>query len=165
MELYQKAPSFELKDQDGNTISLDDFKGKWVVLYFYPKDNTSGCTKEAIDFTRLKSGFQEHGAEIIGVSPDSEKSHKNFINRHGLGITLLSDQDKRVLRAYGAWGKKKNYGREYEGVIRSTFLIAPDQTVAHQWRNVRVRTKKKGSEILHAEVVLEKLRGLQGEQD
>jgi peroxiredoxin Q/BCP len=113
-----KAPDFCLKNQDGKDVSLKDNKGKWIVLYFYPKDNTSGCTKEACDFTESLKDYKKLDAVIIGVSPDSTESHRGFIEKQGLGITLLSDPDKKAHKAYDAWGMKKNYGKEYEGVIR-----------------------------------------------
>jgi len=160
LEIGDLAPDFTLKDHAENEVSLSDFKGKWIVLYFYPKNNTSGCTKEACDFTSMLPDFSKMNAVVIGISPDSPKSHENFIKKHNLKIVLLSDPDKEVLKAYGAWGKKKNYGREYEGVIRSTFLIDPDGKIAYKWKNVRVRTKKKGKEITHAQVVKEKLKEL-----
>ncbi len=154
----EKAPDFTLKDANGRDVSLSDFKGSWVVLYFYPKDNTSGCTKEAIDFSSLLSEFEGLGAKVIGISPDSEKSHEKFIEKHDLKVLLLSDPSKEVLKAYGAWGKKKNYGREYEGVIRSTFLINPQREIVKSWKNVRVRQKRKGKEIRHSDVVLDVLK-------
>lgn len=147
------APGFNLPDQDDNNVSLEQFKGKWVVLYFYPKDNTPGCTVEAIDFSGFKSELEEKNAIVLGVSPDSAKSHRNFISKQSLTITLLSDPNLEVLKNYGAWGIKKNYGKEYEGVIRSTFLIDPDGKIGHAWYNV----KAKG----HAEKVLQKVGELQ----
>jgi peroxiredoxin Q/BCP len=148
-----KAPEFCLPNQDETEICLRDLSGKWVVLYFYPKDNTPGCTTEACDFTNELEEFEELDAVILGVSPDSPKKHRNFIEKKDLKITLLSDEDKSVLKAYGAWGLKKNYGREYEGVIRSTFIINPEGEIAHEWRNVRVKG--------HVEKVKEKLKELQ----
>jgi peroxiredoxin Q/BCP len=148
-----KAPEFCLPNQDETEICLRDLSGKWVVLYFYPKDNTPGCTTEACDFTNEVEEFEDLDAVILGVSPDSPKKHRNFIEKKDLKITLLSDEDKTVLKAYGAWGLKKNYGREYEGVIRSTFIISPDGEIAHEWRNVRVKG--------HVEKVKEKLKELQ----
>lgn len=153
----KKASDFCLPDNNSKQHCLKDFKGKWIVLYFYPKDNTSGCTKEAIDFTELKDEFEKQGAVIIGVSPDSEQSHSKFISKYNLGILLLSDTEKKVMKEYGAWGMKKNYGREYEGVIRSTILINPDFEIEHEWHNVKVRQKRKAGEVKHAEIVLKKL--------
>lgn len=117
------APGFSAKDQNGNNISLGDYKGKKVILYFYPKDNTSGCTAEACSLRDGKSELEKMGFVIIGVSPDSEKSHQNFIAKHELNFTLISDTDKVVAKTYGAWGPKKFMGREYEGIIRKTFII------------------------------------------
>ncbi len=154
------APDFTLKDQDNNDVSLKDFKGKWIVLYFYPKDNTSGCTKEACDFTDQKIDYSNLNAKILGVSPDSIESHQRFIQKHNLGITLLSDSDKEVMKIYGTWGLKKNYGKEYEGVIRSTFLISPEQKIAAAWSKVKVRVKRKSGEVKHVNIVKEKLTEL-----
>ena len=118
-----------------------------MVLYFYPKDNTSGCAKEAYDFTESLNDYKKLNATILGVSPDSTRSHRNFIEKQNLGITLLSDPDKKVHKAYGAWGMKKNYGKEYEGVIRSTFIISLEGKIAEIWSIVKVRVKRKdGSE-------------------
>ena len=160
LEAGEKAPDFTLPNQDGTEVSLRGFSGKWVVLYFYPKDNTSGCTKEAIDFTALKKDFEALGAVILGVSPDSPERHQGFIEKHGLGIVLLSDTEKSVMKEYGAWGLKKSYGKETEGVIRSTFLISPDGEIKEVWQKVKVRVKRKSGEIKHAEVVLERLKTL-----
>ncbi len=160
LEIGINAPDFVLKDQDKNYVSLKNFKGKWIVLYFYPKDNTSGCTKEACDFTDQKIDYSNLNAEILGVSPDSVESHQKFIQKYNLGITLLSDTDKQVMKDYGAWGLKKNYGKEYEGVIRSTFLISPEQKIAAAWSNVRVRVKRKSGELKHVDIVKEKLAEL-----
>ena len=148
----QKAPEFCLPNQDGVEICLRDLKGKWVILYFYPKDNTPGCTTEAKEFSELIDEFEKLGAVVIGVSPDSPKRHCNFIEKHGLKVTLLSDEEKKVLKEYGAWGKKKNYGREYEGVIRSTFIIDPEGNIVKEFRNVRAKG--------HAAKVLEELKKL-----
>ncbi len=160
MEVGQKAPNFCLPDQNEKQVCLDDFRGKWVVLYFYPKDNTSGCTKEAVDFTGLKPEFDKLGAVIIGISKDSVASHQKFVAKYDLGIKLLSDESKEVLKAYGAWGEKKQYGKITEGTIRSTFLIDPEGNIAYKWKNVRVRQKRKTGEVKHAEKVLEKLKEL-----
>ena len=154
VEIGKKAPEFCLPDQDGNEVCLKDFRGKWVVLYFYPKDNTSGCTREAIDFTENLKDFEELDAVVLGVSKDSVKSHKNFMEKHGLKITLLSDPEHKVIEAYGAWKLKKRYGREYFGTERSTFLIDPDGIVRFIWRNVKVKG--------HVEEVKNKLKELKG---
>ena len=160
VELGSKAPDFSLEDQDGNLRSLEDFQGKWLVLYFYPKDNTPGCTKEACDFTGLMPSFKELDATVVGISPDRVASHKRFVERHGLDLILLSDPKKDTFKAYGAWGEKRGYGRVYEGVIRSTFIIGPDSTIQAAWRNVKVRQKRKGAEVRHADVVKERLQEL-----
>jgi len=139
LKINEKAPEFCLPDQDEKEICLKDFAGKWVVLYFYPKDNTSGCTKEAIGFTEEKAAFEELGAVILGVSKDSVASHVRFIQKQELRITLLSDPEHEVIEAYGAWQLKKNYGREYFGVMRSTFLINPERNIAFIWPKVRVK--------------------------
>ncbi len=152
LKIGDKAPDFCLPDKDGNEICLKDFRGKWVVLYFYPKDNTSGCTKEAIDFTEHLDEFASLNAVVFGVSKDSVKSHKNFAEKHGLKVTLLSDPEHKVIEQYGAWKLKKRYGREYYGTQRSTFLIDPDGIIRHIWPNVRVKG--------HVEAVLEKLKEL-----
>jgi len=147
------APDFTLKNQDEKDISISDYKGKWVILYFYPKDNTSGCTREAVEFTEAEADFSGLNAEIIGVSPDSCKSHRNFIAKHELGFTLLSDPEKDVLENYGVWQEKKMYGRTYMGVVRSTFLINPEGNIAESWTKVKVNghveaVKKKLEELL-----------------
>ncbi len=135
----KKAPAFTLKDSDGNKVSLKNFNGKWLVLYFYPKDNTPGCTTEAIDFSCAADKFQKAGAAIIGISPDSEQSHQKFIAKHELGFTLLSDPEHKVIEKYGAWQLKKNYGKEYYGVVRSTFLIDPQGKIKKVWPKVKVK--------------------------
>jgi len=132
------APDFTLPDADGKAVTLSGFRGRYVVLYFYPKDDTSGCTREALDFTGLKPEFDKLGAEIAGVSPDGVKAHAKFAGKHNLKVLLLADEAKAVLEAYGVWKQKKMYGREYMGVERSTFLIGPDGTVLHGWRGVKV---------------------------
>lgn len=134
----QKAPAFKAKDQNGAVVSLADFKGKYVVLYFYPKDNTPGCTVEACAFRDDYSHLTKAGAVVLGVSPDSEKSHQNFIAKFNLPFPLLVDTDHALAEAYGAWGEKSLYGRKFLGIIRSTFLIAPDGSVAHAWPKVKV---------------------------
>jgi len=161
VNIGDQAPDFTLLNQDGKEVSLKDYAGKWLVLYFYPKDNTSGCTKEACDFTDELDNFASLNAAVLGISKDSIESHKKFIHKYNLGIDLLSDPDKTVHKAYGAWGIKKNYGREYEGTIRSTFIISPEGKIAALWRNVKVRVKRKGEEITHASIVQEKLTELQ----
>lgn len=123
------APAFSAKDQTGKDISLSGYKGKKVILYFYPKDNTSGCTAEACSLRDGKSELEKMGFVVLGVSPDSEKSHQNFIAKHGLNFDLIADTDKDIAKAYGAWGPKKFMGREYEGIIRKTFIINEDGVI------------------------------------
>lgn len=151
--LNTKAPDFSLPDQNGNITFLPDFKGKWVVLYFYPKDDTPGCTVEAIDFTKGYDDFKKLNAVILGVSPDDGKSHCKFIDKHKLKITLLSDTEKKVLEAYGVWQEKSMYGRKYMGVARTTFLLSPEGKIAALWEKVGVTG--------HMDEVLKKLRELQ----
>lgn len=157
-----KAPDFKLPNQNDKTVTMKDYKGKWVVLYFYPKDNTSGCTKEACDFTDSIKSYEKLNAIVLGVSPDSTESHRIFTKKYNLKIDLLSDPDKKVHREYGAWSKKKNYGKEYEGVIRSTYIISPDGKIADMWNNVKVRVKKKDGEVKHVDIVKEQLKKLRG---
>ncbi|EAL5984840.1 TPA: thioredoxin-dependent thiol peroxidase [Campylobacter coli] len=144
-----EAPQFELLNQDGVKIALKDFIGKKVILYFYPKDNTPGCTTEACDFSANYDKFCDKNAVIIGVSPDGVTSHDKFIAKFNLKHILLSDSEKEVAKAYGAWGLKKNYGKEYEGIIRSTFVIDEAGKIAQIYSNVRVKD--------HALKVLESL--------
>lgn len=144
IEVGAKAPAFTLKDQDGKTHKLSDYKGKTVVLYFYPKDDTPGCTAEACDFRDLAAEFDKMDAVILGVSPDDEKSHDKFVNKYDLNFPLLSDPktsdgEPKVSAKYGAWGEKKNYGKTYTGIIRSTFVIGPDGKVEKAFGNVRAK--------------------------
>ena len=139
MEIGEQAPDFSLENQAEENVTLKQFAGKWVILYFYPKDNTSGCTVEALEFTALKEAFEGRDAVILGVSPDSAKSHRNFIGKKELGITLLSDPHHKVIETYGAWQLKKNYGREYYGVVRSTVLIGPEGKIAYVWPKVKAK--------------------------
>lgn len=133
-----KAPLFKLPDADGNTVSLADLKGKWIILYFYPKDNTSGCTTEALDFTSSLPELHSLNCDVIGISPDSCKSHQKFIQQHSLMVKLLSDENKTVLEKYGVWQLKKLYGNEYYGVSRTTFIIDTEGKIRHIWNNVKV---------------------------
>lgn len=139
LKVGTKAPAFTLENQDGARVKLADFAGKWLVLYFYPKDNTSGCTTEAIDFTGALKDFEKKKAAVVGVSPDSVKSHQNFCRKHNLGVMLLSDPDKKMLEKYGVWQEKSMYGRRYMGVARTTVLIDPDGKVRHIWEKVKVK--------------------------
>jgi thioredoxin-dependent peroxiredoxin len=132
------APSFSLSDQKGLQHSLAAYSGKYVVLYFYPKDDTPGCTTEACDFRDQHSLLETEGAVVLGVSPDSVESHQRFAGKFGLPFALLADADHQVAEAYGAWGEKNMYGKKYFGIVRSTFLVAPDGTVAQVWPKVKV---------------------------
>ncbi|WP_019221758.1 peroxiredoxin [Bartonella senegalensis] len=132
------APDFNLPRDGGGQLSLSDLQGKMIVLYFYPKDDTSGCTSEALDFTRLKAKFDEIGVVIIGMSPDNVKKHDKFKTKHALDIILVSDEEKTTLEAYGVWVEKSMYGRKYMGVERSTFLIDSTGIIAKEWRKVSV---------------------------
>jgi peroxiredoxin Q/BCP len=148
------APAFTLADQDGNKVALKDLAGKWVVLYFYPKDDTPGCTTEACEFTEGIEKCEEMDAEVIGVSPDAPEKHRKFIEKYSLKFRLLSDPEHKVLEKYGAWGLKKNYGKEYEGVLRSTVLIDPAGKIAHHWPTVSAKG--------HAGEVRQKLEEVRG---
>jgi len=139
LEINDIAPSFCLPNQDLEEICLRDLAGKWVVLYFYPKDNTPGCTTEARDFSDTLEEFEDLDAIILGVSPDSPQKHRNFIDKKNLKVTLLADEDKSITQAYGVWKPKKFMGKEYLGVVRSTFIISPDGKISAIWDKVRVK--------------------------
>jgi len=147
LDIGEAAPDFDLPADGGHRVSLSHLKGKKVVLYFYPKDDTSGCTAEAIAFNGLKSKFEAADAVVIGVSPDSAKSHDKFKAKHDLHFALASDESKAMLEAYGVWVEKSMYGKKYMGVERTTFLIDAEGRVAKVWRKVKVPG--------HAEAVLE----------
>lgn len=147
-----KAPDFTLPRDGGGEISLSGLKGKKVVLYFYPKDDTPGCTLEGIDFTRLKDGFEAAGTVVIGMSKDSSKSHDKFCKKHGLGIVLASDENGDTCERYGVWMEKSMYGKTYMGIQRATFLIAADGSIARVWPKVSVEG--------HAAEVLEAAKAL-----
>ena len=147
-----KAPDFKLKDESGKTLQLSKLKGRPVVVYFYPKDDTSGCTAEAKDFSCLAPDFRAAGAEIIGISPDSPESHAKFKAKYGLVLNLAADIDKTAAEAYGVWVEKSMYGKKYMGVERSTFLIDKTGRIAKSWRKVKVPG--------HAEEVLAAVKGL-----
>jgi peroxiredoxin Q/BCP len=145
LDVGSPAPAFTLETPDG-PVSLSDFAGRKLVLYFYPKDDTSGCTAEAIQFTALADRFATAGATVIGVSKDSVESHRKFADKHKLGVKLASDPEGATVEAYGAWVEKSMYGKKYMGIDRSTFLIGPDGRIAALWRKVKVPG--------HAEAVL-----------
>ena len=133
-----KAPSFRLPRDGGDSVALADFAGQKLVLFFYPRADTPGCTREAIDFTRLKDAFAESGTAVLGVSADTVKAQESFRNKHELSIPLISDEKHEMLEAYGAWGEKSMYGRTFLGILRTTVLIGADGKIARIWRNVRV---------------------------
>jgi thioredoxin-dependent peroxiredoxin len=137
IEVGKKAPAFKLTDQDGKAHSLADYAGQWVVLYFYPKDDTPGCTTEACEFSAGIKKFEKLDAVVLGCSADDAERHKKFIAKYKLKIDLLSDPTKAVMTKYGAWGEKVMYGRKMEGVIRSTVIIDPAGKVARHWKKVK----------------------------
>jgi peroxiredoxin Q/BCP len=141
-----------LPGDGGGTARLSDFAGQPVVVYFYPKDDTAGCTAEAIDFSRLEPEFAKAGAAVIGISPDTAKKHDKFRKKHALTVALAADEERKAIEAYGVWVEKQMYGRSYMGVERTTFLIGRDGRIAQIWRKVRVKG--------HAEAVLEAVRSL-----
>jgi thioredoxin-dependent peroxiredoxin len=133
----QPAPEFELRDENGKLRKLSEFRGQPIVLYFYPKDDTPGCTVEACNFRDDYSVYEDAGVIILGVSPDSAESHTKFREKFKLPFTLLADEDHQVAEAYGVWGKKKNFGKEYDGIFRTTFLIGPDGNILKVFENVK----------------------------
>ena len=147
------APAFTLTDQNGNKVSLKDFKGKNVVVYFYPKDDTPGCTKEACGFRDNIKAYENLNTVILGISPDAAESHTKFIEKFGLPFTLLSDPDKKVMEKYGAWGEKVMYGKKMIGIIRSTTIVGTDGKVIKHW-------KKVPNAAAHPEKVLSIIEGL-----
>ncbi|WP_046176708.1 thioredoxin-dependent thiol peroxidase [Domibacillus indicus] len=146
------APVFTLPDQAGSMVNLADFKGKNIILYFYPKDMTPGCTAEACDFRDQYSAFAQYNTVIIGISPDPAARHQKFIEKHGLPFTLLADEKQEAAESYGVWTLKKNFGKEYMGIERSTFLINKEGIVVKEWRKVRVKG--------HVEETLSAVKGL-----
>lgn len=138
LEAGDKAPAFSLPDQSGKTVKSADLKGKPYVLYFYPKDMTPGCTTEACDFRDDHAAFKKAGVQVIGVSPDDEKSHTKFIAKHELPFTLLADTEHALADKYGVWGEKSLYGRKFMGITRSTFLVGADGKIAQAWIKVKV---------------------------
>ena len=155
IEEGKAAPAFTLKDQDGKTVSLADFKGKNVVVYFYPKDDTPGCTKEACGFRDANRELQKLGTAVVGISADGQASHQKFIGKYKLNFPLLSDPDRKVMEKYGAWGEKMMYGKKTVGVIRSTALIGKDGKVIKHWARVASAEK-------HPEQVLSTVQQLGG---
>jgi peroxiredoxin Q/BCP len=153
LKIGDLAPDFCLPDKDNKEACLHDFKGTWLILYFYPRDNTSGCTREAVDFTDALDEFEKLNAVVLGVSADSVESHAKFAAKYKLKVTLLSDGDHEVLEQYGVWQLKRLYGREFRGVVRSTFLISPEGKIAYVWPRVKVKG--------HVEAVKRRLMELQ----
>jgi thioredoxin-dependent peroxiredoxin len=153
LEVGQRAPQFTLPDQDGNRVALKDLKGSPVVVYFYPKDDTSGCTTQACGIRDQWAEFEDAGAVVLGISPDDVDSHERFAAKYDLPHRLLADPERTVIEKYGAWGTKSMYGREYEGVIRSTVLVDPAGKVAAVWPKVQPKQ--------HADTVLKAIRALQ----
>ncbi len=152
-QIGDNVRDFCLPNQDEEEICLRDIRGRWIVLYFYPKDSTPGCTTEACDFSAALPDFGKLDAIVLGVSPDSPQKHRNFIAKKELTITLLADEDKSLCNQFGVWQLKKNYGKEYMGVVRSTFIIDPDGKIAAIWESVKVKG--------HVDAVKEKLGELQ----
>ncbi len=144
------APDFKANNQNGEPISLSDFKGKKVILFFYPKDNTPGCTAEACNLRDNYSDLVAKGFEVVGISPDGEKSHTNFISKFDLPYNLVADTEKEILKAYGAWGLKKMYGKEYEGVLRTTYIIGEDGKILKLFKKVQTKA--------HTEQILKELQ-------
>lgn len=147
------APTFALPDQNGKVRKLDDYKGKWLVVYFYPKDDTPGCTTEACSFRDEYQYIQEHGAEVIGISKDSPASHKKFAEKYNLNFTLLSDESFDTIKAYGAWGERSMYGRKFMGIIRSTYIIDPNGNIVKEYPKVTPKA--------HAAQIVKDLQALQ----
>ena len=150
LSIGDKAPDFSMPSDGGGTVSLSDFKGRYLVLYFYPKDDTPGCTKEAIGFTESKAEFDALNAAIVGVSKDTPAKHDKFIAKHELKVSLGSDESGEMIENYGVWVEKNMYGKKYMGIERATYLIGPDGKVLEIWRKVRVKD--------HVEKVLEVLK-------
>lgn len=157
IKIGDTAPEFNLFNQNGEEVKMSDLKGSWIVLYFYPKDNTAGCTQEALDFSEYKDRFAEMGVQIYGMSKDSVKSYKSFAEKKNLTINLLSDENIDTIKNYCVWGTKKLYGKEYEGVIRTTYIINDKQEIVYIWKNVKVKN--------HVEEVLNKLKELKNSKE
>ncbi|MDP2724425.1 MAG: thioredoxin-dependent thiol peroxidase [Bacteroidales bacterium] len=146
LNIGDKAPDFKGFDQNGNLLTLDSFKGKSLILYFYPKDNTPGCTAEACDLRDNYNMWLEKGFAVIGISPDSQQSHQKFISKYELPFPLIADPEKEIIKSYGAWGPKKNYGKEYEGLLRTTFVVDQQGTIVQIFN--KVNTKEHTQQIL-----------------
>jgi peroxiredoxin Q/BCP len=151
----ERAPSFSLPNHDGKVVSLADLAGQWVVLYFYPRDDTPGCTQQASEFSARLDDFRRLNARVVGISPDSVAQHREFREKHDLHVELLSDPDHAVLQQFGAWGEKSIFGKRYEGVLRSTILLRPQGCIAHYWPIV--------SPVGHADEVAQTLAALQAD--
>lgn len=137
----RKAPDFTLPDQDGKEHSLADYKGRWLVVYFYPKDDTPGCTTEACDFRDARNAIAEFGsAAVIGISKDTVKSHRKFVDKHDLNFTLLSDPEHRIIEAFGAWGPRKFMGREFLSIYRNTYIVNPEGMIVKEYEGVQPKT-------------------------
>jgi peroxiredoxin Q/BCP len=150
MKTGDTLPEFNLPINGGGQLSDNDLKGKWTILYFYPKDMTPGCTTEALDFSEMSAEFEKLGASIVGVSKDSPARHDKFVEKHDLKVTLISDEEGKLCEAFDCWVEKKMYGKVYMGIERSTFLIDPHGKIREVWRNIKVKG--------HAEKVLEALK-------
>lgn len=146
LDIGLKAPEFKGLDQNGDTISLEDFKGSKLILYFYPKDNTPGCTAESCDLRDNYDMWLAKGYKIVGISPDTQSSHQKFIAKYELPFPLIADTEKEIIKAYGAWGLKKMYGKEYEGLLRTTFVIDEKGIIEHIF--AKVKTKDHTNQIL-----------------
>ena len=148
LKIGDKAPIFKGLDQNGKSIQLEDFKGSNLILYFYPKDNTPGCTAESCDLRDNYDMWLKKGYKVVGVSPDSQKSHQNFIAKYNLPFPLIADTEKEIIKAFGAWGLKKMYGKEYEGLLRTTFVIDGEGTIINIFE--KVKTKEHTTQIMDA---------------
>jgi peroxiredoxin Q/BCP len=148
LESGQKAPAFEGLDENGKTVKLSDFKGSKLILYFYPKDNTPGCTAESCDLRDNYDMWLKKGYKVVGVSPDNQKSHQNFKQKFNLPFPLIADTDKKIIKDYGAWGLKKMYGKEYEGLLRTTFVIDENGIIEKVFE--KVKTKEHSKQLLEA---------------
>lgn len=148
----EKAPAFSAKNQNGETVSLADMAGKRVVLYFYPKDDTPGCTTEGLEFSALQKEFEKHNTSVFGISKDTVESHKQFCNKHSFSIDLLSDEDGSMIKAYGAWGEKNKFGKKSTGIIRSTVLLDENSMIIKRWKSVQAQG--------HAQKVLQFIQSL-----